>query len=513
MANSDPHRTEGTEAAAFLADPASHGGAPVEHVEHVETHAAHVFLAGARAYKLKKPVRFDFLDYSTVALREAACRAELEVNAAAKEIYLGVRPIRRDASGALYLGEDAPSEDETVDWVVAMRRFDRDAGMDRMLEAGRVDRALVHRLGDAIAAAHASAERRSDHGRAEDYATVIDDMSAALEGLAPEATRRWAAAARRSLDRQARRIEQRRRLGFVRRLHGDLHLGNVVVLDGPDGPRPTPFDAIEFSARIATIDALYDVAFAVADLIARGRTDFANALMNRYLGATRDYGGLGLWRLFLSLRLAVRAMAARLTGRNDDALRRLALAERVLAKDGAETPRLLLVGGLSGTGKTTIARGLALDVEDAAGAVHLATDEIRKRLFGAPPERRLPKPAYAPAVSGRVYRRLLRDARRALLAGVSVVLDATFTDARSRAAAAALATRLGVRFDGLWLETSDRERIGRIQDRRGDASDVSPTIALAQRAPASLEGWRRVRTDGGREAALAAAKDALGAAP
>lgn len=490
-------------AAAFLADPATHGGAPVERVS---THTADVFLAGPYAYKLKKPVKFAFLDYSTVEKREAACRAELAVNAAASDIYLGARAIRRGRDGALILDEHDASDGETVDWVVWMRRFDRDAAFDRLLEKGRIERPLIAALGDMIAAAHADAERTPSFGRPESYAEDIENFSGALQPLAPDAATRWAAGARIELRRLARRIDQRRRTGRTRRLHGDLHLGNIVLLDGSSGPRPMAFDAIEFSDRVACVDVLHDVAFTAADLIARGRGDFANVLMNRYLGVTRDYGGLILWRFFLSLRLAVRAMAARYAGDAEEARARLALADHFLIHSAAaDPPRLIVVGGLSGSGKTTLARDLATRIDMPVGAVHLSSDEVRKRLFGAPPERRLPGAAYRAEVSGRVHRRLMRDARRALLAGAPVLLDATFSDPRARTAVDALAESLGLRVDKLWLDAPEALRIARIESRVGDASDVSTAIALRQRAPEDLSGWRLLDATAAPDATLDAA--------
>lgn len=485
--------------AAFLSDPASHGGAAVEHVE---THSAEIFLAADDAYKLKKPVRFAFLDYSTIEKREAACRAEIVANPGAEAIYRGVRPIRRGADGALFLDKDAPSPFETVDWVVWMRRFDREAGLDRMLEAGKIDRPLIDALADAIAKTHARAAPNAAYGRPADYAKVIEDMRAAVAPIEAAAAETWATRARDALERSARRIDQRRRRGFVRRLHGDLHLGNVVLLNG----RPTPFDAIEFSERVATIDRLYDIGFTAADLTARGRGDLANALMNRYLGATRDYGGLSLWPFFVSLRLAVRAMAAAFGGAPEEARARIALADQILAAAATAPPgRLIAVGGLSGSGKTTLARGLAAALRPPLGAAHLSSDAIRKRLYGAPPERRLPEAAYAPAVSGLVHRRMFRDARRALLSGADVVLDATFTDARARTGAADAARRIGRRFDGVWLETDVDTRAMRIRERRGDASDISPTRARRQKTPEISAEWITLRSDAAPEAAHAAA--------
>ncbi|MCI4665848.1 MAG: AAA family ATPase [Neomegalonema sp.] len=487
----------------FLADPATHGGAPVEHIE---THGAHVFLAGDDAYKLKKAVRLPFLDYSTVARREEACRAELAVNTNSSDIYRGVRPIIRQADGGLALADDA-SAVRASDWVVWMRRFDREAGLDRMVDAGEVDLPLIHELADVIAAMHADAPRRSDFGGVADMAQVIVDMQGAVAQIAPEAAADWAMQASARLRANATLVEQRRSDGFVRRLHGDLHLGNIVALQTDEGLRPTPFDAIEFSERIATVDTLYCLAFSAYDLAIRGRYDLANGLVSRYLAMTGDYEGLALWPLFLSLRAAVRAMAAAYSGDEEEALLRFALASRFLAPT---PPRLIAFGGLSGSGKTTIARAVAPDPRfGGVGAIHLSSDEFRKRMFGAAPEEKLPEKAYAPAVSARVHHRLFAAAEQALAAGASVVVDATFTDVRARTMLDETAQDAKARLDAFWLSAPVMVRTARIEQRCGDASDISPALAARQKAPFPLLGWRIVATQWGGDAALHEVRCAL----
>ncbi|MGM0584673.1 MAG: AAA family ATPase [Pseudomonadota bacterium] len=494
--------TDQAEAIALLSDPATHGGAEVERVD---THISRIFLAGDRAWKLKRAVRTNFLDFSTPEKREAACRRELELNRAGAGFYLGVTPVTCGPEG-LRLG----GEGEAVDWLVEMRRFDRSQELDKLAEAGALDARLMEELADAAAAAHARAPETPAYGDAEDVRARIDQIAGALEaavrgGPLDGSATPWRAAAQRARAAQDGLIRRRRRLGRVRRCHGDLHLGNVVMIEG----RPTPFDAIEFDEAIASIDTLYDLALTLEDLIARGLRGLACVLLSRYLATTRDHEGLALLPLYISMRGAIRAMAAAGRGAQEEAAGNLRLARAALAAE--IRPRLVAVGGISGTGKTSLARAIAPDLAPLAGAVMIRSDVTRKRLAGAPPEARLDKAAYSERMNRRVMARMARDARRVLRAGLPVVLDATFLGPDWRDCAARLAQAEGVRFDGLWLTLPLEEAVRRVEGRRGDASDATAEVVRGQagrgEAPA---GWTPLDASGPLEATARAARDALG---
>jgi aminoglycoside phosphotransferase family enzyme/predicted kinase len=499
----------------FLADPATHGGAPVTRID---THAASVFLAGERAIKIKRAVRFPFLDFSTLEKRKAACEAEIAVNRAfAPAIYRGGVPITRAADGALAIG----GKGEPVEWAVEMRRFDEQQTLDHLAERGAIDAALADDLGRAVAEAHGVAPVAKDF----DFAAELDEIVAQNEAeLAAEPSLFPAAQAaalgattRAALARLRPLLEQRRRDGFVRRCHGDLHLGNIVLLDG----RPTLFDALEFDPKLATSDTFYDLAFLLMDLIERGLAGAANAVLNRYLAETRrldDLDALAALPLFLSVRAAIRAKvtAARAKQGEKHASDRaeversardyFALAQTLIAPP---PPRLVAVGGLSGTGKSLLAHALAPALPPAPGAVVLRSDVERKALFAVAETARLPKEAYAPSVSARVYGVLADKARRVLAAGHTAVVDAVFAredERRAIAQAAGHAT-----FHGLFLTADLATRVARVGARAADASDADAAVAKAQeRYDLGALAWDAVDASGSPADTLRQAQAVLG---
>ena len=268
--------------------------------------------------------------------------------------------------------------------------------------------------------------------------------------------------------------------GCVRRCHGDLHLKNLVMIEG----QPVPFDALEFDERLGTCDVFYDFAFLVMDLLHRGLTRQANVLLNSYLRKSRDFSGLATLPLFLSIRAAIRSMVAVQTmsgsAAGDIARDARNYLEQALDYLTLSPPRLVAVGGLSGSGKSTIAACIAPSLRPTPGAVHLRSDLERKAMFGARPLERLPKEAYRPEVSRDVYARLLDAAEQVLLARHSVIIDATFLADAEREAVSALAARLHVPFEGIWLSADPATLERRIAARAADASDADVDVLRAQ---------------------------------
>ncbi len=294
----------------FLSSPLTHGGAAVERID---THASVVFLAGAGAWKLKRAVRYDYLDFSTPERRRVCCEAELRLNRrTAPALYRGVVAVTREPDGSLALA----GQGTAVDWLVEMRRFDQEALFDRRAAQGALDLDLMAPLAAAIARFHERAERRPDHGGRAGMAWVIDGNAAGFDQfgpgiLDPAECAQVTLDSRAELERLAGRLDQRRESGCVRQCHGDLHLRNVVLFDG----QPTLFDGVEFNDEIACIDVLYDLAFLLMDLWRRGLRQHAHAMWNTYLGETADFGGLSLLPLFLSCRAGVRAKTSATSAR------------------------------------------------------------------------------------------------------------------------------------------------------------------------------------------------------
>ena len=489
-----------SETIAWLGSPSTHGGGPVSITE---THASVVFVSGARAFKLKRAVLYDYLDFSSAERRRAMCEAELRINRrTAPALYRQVRAITRNADGSLAL--DGPGV--PIDWFLEMERFDEDLLLDRLAVRGVLDLALMRPLGAEIARFHLAAERRPDHGGAAGMTWVIDGNALGYRRdgagvVDPEICMRLTEAARAELARRAALLDTRRRDGWVRQCHGDLHLRNIVLLAG----HPTLFDGVEFNDEIACVDAFYDLAFLLMDLWHRGLRAHANAILNAYLGMLRDDAGLPLLPLFASCRAAIRAKTAATAAtlqsdrRQREALVVSAREYLALAMDLLQPApaRVIAIGGVSGTGKSTLARALAPSVGRMPGAVVVRSDEIRKELAGVPPLTRLGAESYLPDVNRHVYGTLIDRIGAIVQSGQSAIADAVFAHAADREAVETAATRLGAGFEGFWLDAPDAVLTARLHERREDASDADAAVLRQQRAqPTGPIAWRRVETSG-----------------
>jgi uncharacterized protein len=497
---------------AFLADPQNHGGAEVKRID---THAASVFLARDRALKIKRAVRFPFLDYSTLAKRKQACDAELAVNAPyAPEIYRRVLPITREADGKLAIGGKGPP----VEWAVEMRRFDETRTLDHAV--AEIDAALADALGRAVAAAHSRARPVDGTAWIAAVGSYIDEHVAAFvenpEIFTPAEVGAWARASRDAYEHIAPLLADRGRRGLIRRIHGDLHLGNIVLIEG----KPVLFDAIEFSDLIASGDVLYDLAFLLMDLLERGLSAAANIVLNRYLVEmhdAEDLDGLAALPFFLSMRAAIRARvtAARLQRAMPAERSPIAESARAYFAFAARAitppkPRFVAIGGLSGTGKTRLAYALAPAIGPMPGAVIVRSDIERKVLFGVGETEKLPQHAYAPTANERVYDVLVDRARRILAAGHAVIVDAVLAQSAEREAMASAAESAGVPLQGLFLTANLGTRLDRVGARSGDASDADRKVAQAQENY-DLGGvdWRQIDASGTVEETTARARAAL----
>ncbi len=498
----------------YLSSPTTHGGAMVERID---THASIVFLVGERAWKLKRAVRYAYLDYSTVERRRAMCEAEVRINRrTAAALYRGVTAVTRQADGGLSIGGTGTP----VDWLVEMTRFDESCGFNRLAEAGVLPLRFMEPLAHAIARFHRMANDRTTHGGWDAMRRIIDGNAA---GFRDEAAGildsvRCATVADRSrfvLDRGGMLLDRRRDDGLVRDCHGDLHLRNIVLLDG----QPTLFDAIEFNDEISSIDVLYDLAFLLMDLWRLGLPHHANVVWNSYLAETADFDGLLLMPLFLSCRAAIMskttATTANLQADGDRPSRLQALANDYLTLAGAllhpPEPGLIAVGGLSGSGKSTLAMGLSPVIGAVPGAVVIRSDAIRKRLCGVKPLDPLGPEGYADDVSRRVYATLMEQADRVVRGGYTAIADAVFAKSADREAVQHVAAAAGVPFIGLWLEAPDNLLRARLEKRRADVSDAGVEVLRRQLASQhDLPCWHRLDASATRQQACADAAAIVG---
>ncbi|PSJ61489.1 AAA family ATPase [Pseudaminobacter soli (ex Li et al. 2025)] len=491
MITEDQHR-----AIEFLNDPASYG--LFEPVQVMETHISMIFLVGNRAFKMKRAVKLPYVDFSTADLRLAACEKEVALNSVtAPGLYLGVRRIASREDGSLCFSAGGPP----VEAVVEMVRFDQSCLFDRMAVSGTLTPALMTEVARQIAQFHATAPVVTAESGSANLAGVLDINEAGFATshvFDAEEIKSFAGRFRKALQRHAHHLDRRAAASKIRRCHGDLHLRNICLFEGA----PRLFDCIEFNDQIATVDVLYDLAFLLMDLWHRGLRQFANLVMNRYLDETGDEDGFCLLPFFMAVRAAVRAHVtatqAQEGGENSQALIATARSYFELAHSllDEQPPRLIAIGGLSGSGKSTVAVVLSPEIGSPPGARLLESDRIRKAMFGVDPETRLGPDAYQPDVSAKVYRALRERAGAILSSGGSVVADAVFDRADNRALMEKAASDHSVRFTGIWLDADPATLLKRVEARVGGSSDATVEVLKGQLERASERiDWRRLNAE------------------
>ncbi len=483
----------------------------VAEIRRIETHISLVLLTGAYAYKIKKPVNLGFLDFSTLEARGRACEEEVRLNRrTAPQIYLGVVPITGSVGAPIIEGNGEP-----IEYAVKMQQFPADSLMLDRLTAGVLTAANVDTLSARLASFHREVGRSTS---ADPFGTPAAIRARIQEALdAPGATewssreqtdtlREWI---EREWARQAAVMARRKENGFVRECHGDLHLANIAMIDG----LPVPFDCLEFNADLRWGDVMGEVAFTFMDFLAHGRRDFGWRFLNGYLEETGDYEGAVLLRLYAAYRASVRSKVAGIRA-HQSAIASPERAEAInsagrywtLALDlaVATTPVLVLTHGLSGSGKSTVARVAA----DSIGAIRVRSDVERKRLFNVAPATRsasvLGAGLYGPEATRKTYDRLADIARSLLAAGLSVIMDATFLARAERKTFGAIAESMGARFVILDCVAPDevlRARVAKRNESGADASEADHHILDHQLVHADalnaneLRSTLRVSTD------------------
>jgi aminoglycoside phosphotransferase family enzyme/predicted kinase len=483
---------------------------PCEHIELIETHISWVLLTGKFAYKLKRPVRFSFLDFSTLELREHFCLEELRCNRAfAPELYLDVVPVYRRANNSISIGGDSARGDSLLEWAVKMRQFDPASQLDRLLEYDGVKAQMLASFGKELAGQHAALPRLTDvaHEARQRIFGPVDDNFAEIETTGLQSAHEPALTRARELSTALGEsllplIEDRLQNGWVRECHGDLHLSNLALIKN----KVTAFDCLEFNPNLRWIDTICDVAFLFMDCHERERSDLAYAFMDGYLDASGDYQGAELLGYYAAYRSMVRAKVAALRGEQDHSeetktrfLKHLHWTQAWLTRPRG---KLILMCGLSGAGKSFIAERLV----PMLPAIRLRSDVARKTLAGlstgARTGSRVEHGLYHPRKSDAVFEHLARTAEALLRGGDNVIIDATFIARARRDAFMALAKRLNVKARVIYCNAPVDILRARVQGRSNagaDASEATLEVLEAQLAkfepPRSPEPVTELATD------------------
>ena len=464
----------------------------VDQVRVVETHISWVVLTGSYAYKIKKPVKYSFVDFSTVERRRWFCDEEVRLNRRlAPEVYLGVVPITGSPAHPQIEGQEVPFE-----FAVRMKQFSSDQEIPDILASGEKAEGCIFQLADRIATFHAQIEKADEASSYGTSAMVWQPIQECLQEiplqlLTPH-TQESLSHIERWIQREWRKLadvlSSRKQGGFIRECHGDLHLGNIAMFEG----KVCVFDALEFEPRLRWIDVMSEVAFLVMDLEKHGHRDLAFVFLNRYLELTGDYKGLKVLRLYQVYRALVRAKVAglRLAQLAESSVEKekakceltgyLELAHRFMART---TPAFILMHGVSGSGKTTV----STEIVKASGVIRVRSDVERKRLFGERSESKSSVPQkvglYQSDMTVRTYNQLRDLAGTLLEAGFSVVVDATFLHHQQRELFSQLAKEQACDWfvvDVLAPETVLGERIEQRSREGYDASDATVEVMKHQ---------------------------------
>lgn len=457
-----------------LLDPAAYPH-PTQNITLIETHISWVILTGEYAYKIKKDVQYDFLDFSTLDQRLFYCREELRFNSRfAPGLYLEVVPICESGSALKVSGSG-----NAIEYAVKMRQFDNQNLLSHLAADGQITEEMIQQLAKQIAEFHLTAQQEisdSRYGSPEEIhhwfqgnfkliKPLIEDR-AFLQQI--ERLESWGDDTNANL---YARMQQRKLEGFVRECHGDLHLGNITLING----KPTPFDGIEFNPSLHWIDVISEIAFTVMDLQQRGYTALSYQFLNDYLSITGDYEALKLLRYYLVYRALVRCKVALLSWQQHRQLQDISEARKYAdlaqAFTQAGPPALMITHGFSGSGKSTYSCQLAAQT----GAIHLRSDVERKRFLNHEVSKQagVNQGIYQPDSVTQIYLHLRQQAKNILESGYSVIVDATFLQQDRRALFAQLATELNLPFRILDFQAPEDTLKTRVLQRQQLGNDPS----------------------------------------
>jgi len=470
---------------------------PVSNIELIETHISWVVLTGDFAYKIKKPVNFGFLDFSTLEKRRICCEQELRLNRRlAATIYLEVVSI----SGTI----DKPVitiAGEGFEFAVKMLQFPQSAQLDHMLSAGELKIEHMDSIASMVADFHRDipvTEEQVTYGNSNEiYSPVIENFTQINQHINTRqyeddllALQGWSMA---EFSRLKSVFEKRKVNGFIRECHGDMHLRNMIWLDD----KPLAFDCIEFNPSLRWIDVMSEVAFLVMDLQDRKQFSLANRFVNSYLEVTGDYAGLMILSFYLCYRALVRAKVNVLLleqesiseqERNQSKIEFVSYLELANSYTQDPDPKLIITRGMSASGKSTVSKQLV----DALGAIRIRSDVERKRLFSIDASEsaldEINSGVYSAEASKQTYEKLLALAEHVLEAGYSVIIDAAFLEYEQRAPFEQLAEKLNAPYIILEVTAPDEVLRQRIVERENDVSDADLNVLEYQ-----LSNWQALR--------------------
>ncbi|MCG8491072.1 MAG: AAA family ATPase [Sneathiellales bacterium] len=480
-------------------------------IQTIETHGATVLLGQEIALKIKKPVLYGHMDYSTPEQRRLFCEKELARNKlGAPALYLDVVPIGEGVDTPFILGENSQA---ALDFAVRMRRFKAPDQLDQVVDNNKFNTALQDLLADQIADFHKKSSIETDPDKVPDFHSVIDQNFLQLDSFCPEllplnTVRQYRENLHQRFNDAKSLFTSLIRKKQVRYGHGDLHLQNLCLFEG----RPLLFDAIEYQDDFVISDILYDLSFLLMDLWQREETEAANRIFNRYLETTGwltdpdPFQSLELLPFYLSMRAGIRThvSASRYYQANSYQEKKRFKARTRFFFDRAATfldnqpPRLLAIGGFSGSGKSTLARNLSPEFGASPGALRLRSDVIRRKLIDWDDFSPMPQWAYTPEMSQKTYKAIEQAASKALAAGHSVIIDAVLDRQCDQVNFEKIAKLTHVPFDGIWLDVDPEIMAQRIEGRTQDASDATVDILRKQLAkPVTIEeNWHRLDGNG-----------------
>ncbi len=505
-----------------LSRPEAYDKKSVEKVLVKETNISYTFLTGQKAYKLKKGVKYPYVDYSTIEKRHQACLKEFEICERYTQAFCyGVQEVVQDKKGRIFLRSAcADKKAEVIDYVLEMEEFHENMLFENMVDKGDLDRFEMMDTAELIFNQQEKSEIVSDRDGVDIIKKRIIENNAMIRCFVPEIfdeedVDEMEKAQLEALEKHQALLRQRGKDGKIRSCHGDLTLRNLALWHS----QVISLNPVEFNDEISQIDTLYDFAFLLVEMESKGVRRLASILFNHYMALTADWNGIPVLPLFLSCRAAVNAyvFAQRSSEMKDKqdailmanrAYEQFVIARRFLV---SQEPMLLACGGLSGSGKSRIGRESAPFIGNPPGAVILRDDVLRKNLLKTSLESQMDTAQYTPELESKVFEALCEEARRVLLSGQSVVTDALFHNEAQRKAIEALAKEIGVPFQGIWVDAPLDVRAERVMSRKRNPSDVKTIEELKKQLDVDVGkiSWNKVDTSGDRMATLTQVRSLL----